>query len=92
MAEFDRVIGFGKLCAIHVNDSKGALGSRLDRHAHIGEGQIGREGFRNIMQDSRLRDVPKILETPKGEDLAEDRMNMRVLKNLAQKKIRVRRA
>lgn len=82
MEEFDRIVGLGRLRAIHVNDSKGELGSRLDRHAHIGEGRIGTEGFRALMNDPRLKDVPKILETPKEEDLAEDRRNMRTLLDL----------
>jgi deoxyribonuclease-4 len=86
MGDFGDIVGFDRLRAIHVNDSKGPLGSRLDRHAHIGEGQIGREGFRNIMNDQRLKDVPKILETPKGDDLAEDRVNMAALKKLIRKK------
>ena len=86
MERFGEVVGFDRLRAIHVNDSKGALGSKLDRHAHIGEGQIGRAGFRNIMNDARLAGVPKVLETPKGDDLAEDRVNMAALKKLIRKK------
>ncbi len=88
MDEFGEVIGFDRLSAIHVNDSKGGLGSRLDRHEHIGKGQIGTAGFSGLMNDPRLADVPKILETPKGDDLAEDRENMRALKKLVRKKIR----
>jgi len=83
MEEFGRVVGFDRLLAIHVNDSKGELGSHLDRHEHIGKGSIGREGFRLVMTDPRLERVPKILETPKGEDLAEDRMNLATLRRLA---------
>jgi len=86
MGEFGETVGFDRLKAIHVNDSKGALGSHLDRHVHIGEGEIGKEGFRNIMNDPRLAEVPKILETPKGDDLAEDRANMAALKKLIRKK------
>ena len=86
MGEFGEIVGFDRLRAIHVNDSKGGLGSKLDRHAHIGEGEIGREGFRNIMNDPRLREVPKILETPKGEDLAEDKANMEALRKLVRRK------
>lgn len=82
MAEFGKVVGFDRLRAIHVNDSKTPLGSRVDRHAHIGEGHIGREGFGHLMNDARLKDVPKILETPKGDDLAEDRTNMETLMKL----------
>jgi len=83
MEKFGSVVGFDRLRAIHVNDSKGALGSHLDRHEHIGKGLIGNTGFRMIMTDPRLARVPKILETPKGEDLAEDRMNMKALRKLA---------
>lgn len=82
MAEFGKVVGFDRLRAIHVNDSKTPLGSRVDRHAHIGEGHIGREGFGHLMNDARLKDVPKILETPKGDDLAGDRTNMETLMKL----------
>ena len=80
MGEFSEIVGFERLRAIHVNDSKTGLGSRVDRHAHIGEGHIGKEGFGHLMNDIRLKDVPKILETPKGDDLAEDRTNMESLK------------
>lgn len=81
--EFDSVVGLKKLVAIHVNDSKKGLGSRVDRHEHIGKGMIGRNGFRYLMQDERLISIPKILETPKGEDLKEDKMNLNVLYKLA---------
>jgi len=83
MESFGRSVGFDRLCVIHANDSKGDLGSRFDRHEHIGKGKIGLEGFRRIMNDPRLSDVPKILETPKGENLAEDRVNMAALRKLA---------
>jgi deoxyribonuclease IV len=86
MSEFGELVGFDRLRAIHVNDSKTDLGSRVDRHAHIGEGRIGKAGFAGIMNDPRLRDVPKILETPKGDDLVKDRANMRVLKKLVRKR------
>ena len=83
---FDRTIGLARLRVIHVNDSQGAFGSRRDRHAHIGQGGIGVEGFRALMRDPRLRAVPKILETPKGPDLEEDRANMTILRSLATNK------
>jgi deoxyribonuclease-4 len=79
---FDKLVGLSNLRAIHLNDSKGALGSRKDRHAHIGEGEIGLEGFRAVLNDKRLRQVPMALETPKGPDLAEDRMNLAQLAGL----------
>jgi deoxyribonuclease-4 len=92
MGEFGEIVGFDALRAIHVNDSKGEIGSRLDRHAHIGEGRIGKAGFGLIMNDRRLKDVPKILETPKGDDLAEDRMNMETLRSMVRGTMRGGRA
>jgi deoxyribonuclease-4 len=80
--EFDRVIGFDRLAAIHVNDSKTARGSRVDRHQHIGKGQIGLHAFQFIMRDRRFRKVPKVLETPKGKDLLEDVANLKTLGGL----------
>lgn len=67
LAEFDSTIGFGLLKALHLNDSRAALGSRVDRHAPLGEGQIGLEPFRWIMQDPRFDGMPLILETPEQE-------------------------
>ena len=66
--EFDRVIGLDRLKAIHLNDSRRELASRVDRHAHIGLGEIGLEGFAALVADPRLARVPMILETPKGLD------------------------
>jgi deoxyribonuclease-4 len=83
--EFDRVIGLNRLVAIHVNDSKTARGSRVDRHEHIGKGKIGVDAFRFIMRDRRLRKIPKVLETPKGKDLREDVENLKTLRALADK-------
>jgi len=78
--EFDRVVGLDRLVAIHLNDSKTARASRVDRHEHIGKGKIGLSAFRFIMGDRRLRKIPKVLETPKGKDLAEDVENMKMLR------------
>lgn len=80
--QFDDVVGLDLLKVIHMNDSKKEFGSRKDRHEHIGKGFIGLEGFRNIVNDRRLKNVPMILETPKGDDLAEDIENLRVLRGL----------
>src|SRR5262249_52389973 len=82
--EFDRVIGRDRLVAIHVNDSKTARGSQVDRHEHIGKGRIGLDTFRFIMRSPRFREIPKVLETPKGKDLAEDVMNLETLRRLAE--------
>jgi deoxyribonuclease-4 len=81
--EFDRVIGRSRLIAIHVNDSKTGRGSRVDRHEHIGKGLIGLDAFRFIMRSPRFRKIPKVLETPKGKDLAEDVINLKTLQRLA---------
>lgn len=85
-AEFDRLIGIKNLKAFHVNDSKKPQGSRVDRHAHIGRGCIGLEGFRLLVTDPRFRRHPMLLETPKetldGEDM--DAVNLRTLRELAQ--------
>jgi len=81
--EFDAVCGIATLGAIHLNDSLRPFGSRRDRHAHIGEGEIGREGFRALLTDRRLRAVPFLLETPKGERLREDARNLELVRELA---------
>jgi len=83
LREFDRVIGLDRLVAIHMNDSKTPRGSRVDRHQHIGQGQIGLDAFRFIMRDQRFRQVPKVLETPKGKQLREDVENLKTLRRLA---------
>jgi deoxyribonuclease-4 len=82
MEAFERTLGLERLKALHLNDSKGELGNRKDRHEHIGKGHIGLEGFRNLVNDPRLAGLPGLLETPKGDDLAEDRENLRVLRSL----------
>jgi len=83
--EFDRVIGRNRLVAIHLNDSKTACGSRVDRHDHIGKGRIGLDAFRFIMRDRRFGKIPKVLETPKEKDLRKDVMNLNTLRALANK-------
>ncbi len=85
MKEFDEIIGLERLKCFHINDSKKELGSRVDRHEHIGKGFIGTEGFANIMNDKKVESVPKILETPKGKEQLEDLENLKVLKNLISK-------
>ncbi len=79
--EFDTTVGLKRIRAIHLNDSKKPLSSFRDRHEHIGEGEIGDAGFRNIMNDRRLRDIPKILETPKEGNA--DVVNLARLRHLA---------
>ena len=80
--QFDDVVGLDLLKVIHINDSKKEFDSRKDRHEHIGKGFIGLEGFRNIVNDRLLKNVPMSLETPKGDDLAEDIENLAVLRGL----------
>jgi deoxyribonuclease-4 len=80
--EFDRLVGIDSIRAFHVNDSKKDLGSRVDRHCHIGQGFMGLEAFRCLVNDRRFTKIPKILETPKGPDLEEDRMNLATLESL----------
>lgn len=81
-AEFDRLIGVEQIRFFHLNDSKKDLGSRVDRHEHIGKGHIGLDGFRFLMSDSRFSHHPMTLETPKGKELTEDRENLAVLRSL----------
>ncbi len=78
--EFDRIIGLNKLAAIHLNDSKTPLGSHRDRHEHIGDGEIGLESFRYLMQTPRLKHIPMVLETPKDAAGEWDRKNLGILK------------
>ena len=82
MKQFNDIIGLYRLKCFHINDSKKELGSKVDRHEHIGKGFIGLEGFANIMNDEKLINVPKILETPKGKEQLEDLENIKVLKSL----------
>jgi deoxyribonuclease-4 len=79
---FDEVIGLSRLMAIHVNDSMRGLASHIDRHQHIGQGEIGLEAFRLLMNDERWSNVPKILETPKAGGNEKDIQNLHVLRTL----------
>lgn len=83
--EFDQIVGIDRLAAMHLNDSKRELGSRVDRHEHIGRGKIGSEAFKHILHDKRFRNLPMYLETPKGEHEDEpwDAINLRLLRELA---------
>lgn len=79
-SEFDRLVGLDRLKVIHCNDSKRELGSRVDRHEAIGEGCLGEEAFRLLVNDPRFERVPILLETPGGEE--EHRVNLERLKAL----------
>ena len=82
MRQFDAIVGRSRLKVFHINDSKRELGSKVDRHEHIGQGEIGPDGFANIVNDPAIVAVPMILETPKGDDLEEDIDNLRVLRSM----------
>lgn len=84
-AEFDRIIGLERLQAFHMNDSKKGLNCRVDRHEHIGQGAMGLDGFRLIMNDPRFAKVPKILETPKGDVDEMDMVNLKTLRDLVER-------
>jgi len=84
---FDAIIGLENLYVIHLNDSKKELGSRVDRHEHIGKGYIGIKAFKLLMNDMRFENVPKIIETPKQKDGPDtDKMNLNRLRSLVFKK------
>src|SRR5438067_172131 len=81
MAEVERTVGIERLVAFHLNDAKKGLGSRVDRHEHIGRGELGPGAFRRLLRDPRFRDLPMCLETPKTpdpDDHRDDRRNLAV--------------
>lgn len=82
MEQFDRLIGLERLQCFHFNDSKKGLGSRVDRHEHIGQGTLGLNPFRFILNDARFSAIPKILETPKGDHEEMDLINLELLRGL----------
>jgi deoxyribonuclease-4 len=84
MEQFDKSIGLDQIRAVHLNDSKRELGSRVDRHEHIGRGQLGLEPFRLLLNDPVFRDLPMFLETPKGKEGGEDldAINLKTLREL----------
>lgn len=92
--QLDRIVGLEHVKAIHLNDSKCPLGSRKDRHENIGEGELGLEPFRHLLNDRRFRKLPMYLETPKGERDGEDLdcRNLRVLRDLLERKPQSREA
>ena len=84
LAEFDRIVGLDRLQLFHLNDSKGDLGSKVDRHEHIGKGKIGIDAFRTIVRARRFKGIPKIIETPGGvEGGPDDLLNVEILFSLA---------
>jgi deoxyribonuclease-4 len=87
MREFDRILGIENLLCFHMNDAKKGLGSKIDRHEHIGKGMLGNLPFALILQDKRFIDIPKILETPKEKEIDNDSINLKTLRKLAKMKI-----
>lgn len=79
---FNQHIGLDRIRFFHLNDSKHPLGSRVDRHEHIGRGKLGLGSFRLLLNDPRFKRHPMVLETPKGKDLKNDRRNLKVLRSL----------
>ncbi len=82
ISEIKTTVGLDQIAAFHLNDSKTDLGSRVDRHEHIGRGKIGRDAFVHIVNDERFLDHPACLETPKSADLHEDVENLNTLRSL----------
>jgi deoxyribonuclease-4 len=83
--EFDDIIGLHYLYAFHLNDAQKDLGSKVDRHAHIGEGKIGKNGFRLLVNDHKFKDIPGILETPVNDYKVEYADNLETLRDLEDK-------
>jgi len=81
LREFDRVVGISRLHLVHLNDSKTDFGSRVDRHWHIGEGKMGKEGMREIVNHPLLRNLPAVMETPR-DSVADDLRNLRAARSL----------
>jgi deoxyribonuclease-4 len=75
-------VGLENVGAFHLNDSKKPLGARVDRHTHIGEGELGLEPFRFLLNDPRFARLPKVIETPKPHETESDIQNLRVLRSL----------
>ena len=83
LEEIDKTAGINRIKLIHLNDARGSLGSHYDRHEHIGKGSIGLEGMKRIINHTRLKNIPFILETPKDSETA-DEMNLRIVRRLRQ--------
>ncbi len=84
--EVERLLGLKRIRLFHLNDSKKGLASRIDRHEHIGRGEIGLDAFRFLLNHKEFCHIPMVLETPKGKDLEEDVMNLGVLRGLLEKR------
>lgn len=82
LEDLDRTVGLAQVKLFHLNDSRKNLGSRVDRHEHIGQGRMGLEGFRVLLNDCRFAGLPMVIETPKENGLEKDRMNLKTLRGL----------
>lgn len=80
--KFDNLIGCNYVAVIHLNDTKGSIGSCIDRHEHIGKGKLGLDAFRYILHDQRWKDLPVFIETPKDNGLLSDKENLQILRSL----------
>jgi len=80
--EFDKILGLDKLKLIHLNDSKTDLGSRVDRHEHIGKGKIGLKGFKALLSDKRLKNINLILETPADNERPKDMEEIKKIRKI----------
>lgn len=87
MRELGRIVGIERIKVFHLNDSKKPLGSRRDRHEHIGKGLIGLEPFRFILKDCRFKKIPMVIETPAFNGMKENRMNLNTLRQLGSSEI-----
>jgi deoxyribonuclease-4 len=85
IGSFDDVIGLDRLKVIHLNDAKKGLDSHIDRHTHIGDGELGISAFENLIGDERLQGRPAVLETPKGDNDEEDARNLATLRGIAER-------
>ena len=87
MAAIDGLVGLERLRLFHVNDAKTGQGSHVDRHEHIGQGDLGLDSFRRLLNDTRFANLPMVIETPKGhgDGLEQDRMNLETLRGLLRK-------
>ncbi|MBN2216620.1 MAG: deoxyribonuclease IV [Pirellulales bacterium] len=90
MSRFDKLVGLERIKAFHLNDSRRELGSRVDRHTHIGQGMMGTEPFRRLLADRRFSTIPMYLETPKEQSggLDMDRVNLAVLRGLVSRPVK----
>ena len=82
MDEVELHVGIENVGVFHLNDSKKPLGSRVDRHQHIGEGEIGLDAFALLLNDERFKRIPKLIETPKTIETESDQKNLTTLRSL----------